>query len=276
MGVGAPTPPPSMTAMVLPKTFVDRTGRPKVLGTSARQQTARGAAFAPVPGVSMSTLHWLFESCISIGGVQTGLPTLSVQILWLAPLTTTRRIISEQSVGKLPLLPYSAMMVNGFIWTTYGVLEGKAGVWLPSSIGAICGTLYTLIFLRYSPAKADWLPGNRNAHIMVALGTVGVIAASILGWQKSTAAGILGMLGNLYSVAMFSGPLAAMKTVINERSTRSMPFGFTLVTTSNCVLWTFFAAFILADPVLTFPNALGLFSGLLQLSLFARFGFAKQ
>ena len=40
----------------------------------------------------------------------------------MAPLLTIREISQTKSVGSLPLLPYSSMTANGFIWTLYGSL----------------------------------------------------------------------------------------------------------------------------------------------------------
>jgi len=38
----------------------------------------------------------------------------------LAPIPTVNKIASDRSVGNLPLLPYSSMFVNGFVWVVYG------------------------------------------------------------------------------------------------------------------------------------------------------------
>ena len=40
----------------------------------------------------------------------------------MAPLPTIREISEKKSAGSLPLLPYSSMAANGFIWTLYGSL----------------------------------------------------------------------------------------------------------------------------------------------------------
>ena len=40
----------------------------------------------------------------------------------MAPLPTIHEISQSKSVGTLPLLPYSSMTANGFIWSLYGSL----------------------------------------------------------------------------------------------------------------------------------------------------------
>jgi len=42
--------------------------------------------------------------------------------VFLSPIPTVQNIMSEKSVGRLPLLPYSSMCVNAFMWMTYGML----------------------------------------------------------------------------------------------------------------------------------------------------------
>lgn len=40
--------------------------------------------------------------------------------VFLAPYPTIKNIIADRSVSSLPLLPYSSMCVNAFMWMTYG------------------------------------------------------------------------------------------------------------------------------------------------------------
>ena len=44
-------------------------------------------------------------------------------VVFLAPLPTIQNIVKEKSVGSLPLLPYSSMVVNSFLWAAYGALS---------------------------------------------------------------------------------------------------------------------------------------------------------
>ena len=40
--------------------------------------------------------------------------------VFLSPVPTVLNIMKDRSVGNLPLLPYSSMCVNAFMWMTYG------------------------------------------------------------------------------------------------------------------------------------------------------------
>ena len=54
----------------------------------------------------------------------------------MAPLPTIQKISETKSVGTLPLLPYSSMTANGFIWTLYGSL-----------VGSPQGSLYDMLYV---------------------------------------------------------------------------------------------------------------------------------
>jgi len=230
---------------------------------------------APVLWPSSDMLHWLFESCIGIGSVKMGIAGLASQVLFLAPIDTMRRIVADKSVGKLPLLPYSAMFANGCIWTAYGVLQNNPAIWIPNTLGIVLGSLYSGVFLRYCPVGADWLPHTCYAHMVGVLGVGSVVAGAWLCFDHSMATQIVGIMGNIVCITMFAGPLSAIRTVMREKCTRSLPFSFTIATMVNCSLWAFYGTFLLNDPLIIVPNALGLLSSLIQLGLFVRFGFAR-
>jgi len=63
------------------------------------------------------TAKWL-EVCKQLA------PVTSI-LCSMAPLPTIHKISETKSVGTLPLLPYSSMTANGFIWTLYGSLVGS-------------------------------------------------------------------------------------------------------------------------------------------------------
>jgi uncharacterized protein with PQ loop repeat len=48
----------------------------------------------------------------------------------------------------------------------------------------------------------------------------------------------VGTLGCAIVVVMFAGPLSAIKTVLKDKSTASLPFSFTAASFVNCALWT--------------------------------------
>lgn len=56
-------------------------------------------------------------ACVSMCGKLA--PFASVGMC-IAPLPTILQVVKEKSVGDLPLLPYSSLVANAFVWTIYG------------------------------------------------------------------------------------------------------------------------------------------------------------
>merc|ERR1719329_907708 len=182
------------------------------------------------------------------------------------------RILRERSVGKLPLLPYSAMASQGMVWTFYGLLRGNPAIWTPNALAMVLGLFYSAVYCRFCPKDADWLPRTPKHHVAGFLATTlfcGIVTATM---DPGNAFVAMGLMGNVMTLAMFGGPLAAMRTVVRERSTRSMPFGFTCAVALNCALWFFYAFFMLDDVFIYFQDGLGLVFAGVQFALFARFG----
>ena len=77
-----------------------------------------------------------------------------------------------------------------------------------------------------------------NVHLGIgAAGLLGTYAAAAL-LPHETALNVLGYTGVGFVVVMFGGPLATMRTVIEQRSTASLPFAFTIAAFVNCLTWT--------------------------------------
>lgn len=183
------------------------------------------------------------------------------------------QIKKTKAVGQLPLLPYSSMVLNGAIWMTYGAILSNPGIWLPNIPAVILGSYYWMTYYNHCPPGASHLPGTMPTHFAA----VGAIAAGVVGvaacMPVESAQTIIGVTGDVICVAMFAGPLAAIKTVIEEKSTQSLPFAFTCATFVNCSLWSVYGLVVLSDPYVWIPNILGLGSSIVQIGLFAKYGF---
>jgi len=230
------------------------------------------AAAAVVAVPHGTTLQWLMESCVGIGTVKMGVPGLAAQVFFFSPVTSIMNIVSEKSTGKMPLLPFSAMCANGAMWITYGVLLDNPAIWAPNLPALAMGGLYTAVFLRYCPADANWLPLTRSWHLAGIAAAVGLSVGLAAVLPSDQAANIIGTVAVGVCIVMFTGPLAAMKTVLQDRSTKTLSLPMTIATVVNCSLWTYYGAAMINDSFIWFPNALGLASGLAQVALFARFG----
>ena len=173
----------------------------------------------------------------------------------------------EKNVGSMPLLPYSSMIANCFLWMLYGLLKQEPKLWLSNGIGVALGILYFLRFTQYAPRKSPAFPGSVGQHIAaiasVLAASVGVTAL----FPVNEAASIIGNLAVFFCVAMFGSPLASLKTVVQTKSAKSIPLPFTIGTVVNCVLWSVAGVFKMNDSKIYFPNFLGLSFGMVQVAL---------
>lgn len=185
----------------------------------------------------------------------------------LAPLPTFVQISRDKSVGKLPLLPYSSMIVNGFVWTVYGILQQLPSLWSSNSLGMILGMYYFIQFKRYGPPGMNNLPGTISQHQFTIISILLANTFILTNFSKETAARVIGKEGILVFFILFASPLAAIKTVISTKSTATIPLHFTIASAINCSLWSVVGLFNMKDANVYIPSTLGLCCALVQLFL---------
>jgi solute carrier family 50 protein (sugar transporter) len=195
------------------------------------------------------------------------LPPLTGQLVAMAPLETMRKIRDAGAVGNLPLVPYFSMCLSGILWFTYGRLVGEPTIWASNLLPFALGCLYCGIFIQNAPPSFALRP-----YAIAAASVVAVVVAALVLMPPESAATLLGLVGNTLVVAMFGGPLAAMRTVIRDRSTESLPFGMCVATFVNCLLWFLYGTLVIGDANVWVGNGIGLASSIVQLALFATYG----
>lgn len=209
----------------------------------------------------------------AFGKVCGNLAPWAAAAVFLAPLPTVRGIAKYKSVGNLPLVPYTAMIGNCFLWTTYGLLKKEPKLWSINSFGLVLGWAYFLSFIRHAPTKSTTLPGSVNQHfqVILALLLATTLAATLL-TDRKLAISLIGSVGVLLAILLAASPLAALKTVLTARSAQSIPLPFTLAALVNGFLWAGFGIFALGDINIYLPNVLGFLCALAQLALKIKFG----
>lgn len=226
---------------------------------------------------SLVDAHWWMEGLVGIGPVKMGIPGLLSLMMYLVPmLEVVPTIKRERAVRKLPLLPYSAMVSAGLTWSTYGWLTSTVTVTICNVVSVLLGLYYCHVFCSFCPQDADWLPSGRRSHFVAMALTAIWCLFAILHFPSTSASSILGITGNILCIVMFGGPLVAVQTVLKEQSTRNLPFGLSCAVTLNGGVWVIYSAAMLHDPMVLLPNLMGFVLGLLQLSLFLRFGIHSE
>ena len=162
-------------------------------------------------------------------------PIFSI-LVFAAPIPTIFQIQRDKSVGSLPLLPYSSMLSSAFLWVVYGFLKSEPKIWTANGTGLVLALYYVIVFCRYCPKASPTLPGTVQQHLQACAAIIGMTALIALSLPNHTAAQIIGNAGVVLCVIMFSSPLAALKTVFETSSAKSIPLPFTIAAVMNCFL----------------------------------------
>jgi hypothetical protein len=156
-------------------------------------------------------------------------PPLAAQVLFLSPMQAIRQFRAEGTTGSVSSLPYAAMAANGVAWTAYGALGSDTTIMLANVMPAILGTYYCSVFYKYRAEGAVALP-----YFAGAAGFSAAVVAAALTLPTATAHLGIGYGGVAVCTVMFGGPLAAIQTVLRDKSAHSLPLAYTLAGLVNC------------------------------------------
>jgi solute carrier family 50 protein (sugar transporter) len=166
------------------------------------------------------------------------------------------------------------MAANAFIWTCYGLLLNESKIWIANGVGFLLSLYYCARFIKFAPKAAPTLPGTVSQHVRFATALIAATAMMSLSPLRSKTK-IIGLSGVVVCSALFMSPLAALKTVLDTKSAKSIPLPLSLATIANGLLWTTVGALELHDANVVIPSALGLASGIAQLVLKLIYGNSK-
>jgi len=159
------------------------------------------------------------------------------------------------------------MLVGGFLWGIYGRLTNDMTLMLPNvtTIGFAC--YYLVMFARYRHPQT-----SLSLHVLAAFVVIITVISATSVLPVEDAIDMIGEVGCVQQVVMFTGPLAVIKTVMRDRNTSSMSAWFTVATFLSCSVWTLYGAAITHDVYIWGPNVLGLVAAGAQLFLFLKYG----
>ena len=87
---------------------------------------------------------------------------------------------------------------------------------------------------------------------------------------------LIGIIGDILSILLMASPLSTLSKVINEKSTKSMPFYTSLSSWLNGLSWTLYGVIVAKDIMLYIPSSIGFLLATIQLILYVIYGFDKD
>uniref|UniRef100_A0A7S0CEY2 Sugar transporter SWEET1 n=1 Tax=Proboscia inermis TaxID=420281 RepID=A0A7S0CEY2_9STRA len=157
-----------------------------------------------------------------------------------------------------------------------GLLKSERKIWVTNVPGVILGCYYAYEYRKYCPRNAANLPGTFSQHVNAIFFIAIFTLLAAFGLSREAAASLVGMEGVVFCVLLFSSPLAAMRSVIQTKSAKSIPLPFTLVSILNCTLWSVVGVIEMNDIMVYAPNLLGLLASVAQLALITIYGTSKS
>jgi uncharacterized protein with PQ loop repeat len=160
-----------------------------------------------------------------------------------------------------------------------GLLKKEPKIWSCNAFGFVLALYYCFIFVRNigkskSPdqmlldVSTPTLPGSVRQHAQIVAAVIaGISSLAVMKPFGSYSETLIGNIGVTICVIMFASPLSVIKLVIETKSAKSIPLPFTVLTTTNCLMWTVVGWFAMHDVNVYLPNALGLASGIVQVAL---------
>jgi solute carrier family 50 protein (sugar transporter) len=161
-------------------------------------------------------------------------PPVCAQFLFLSGLNVIKKIKAEKRTGDLTPLPFISMYTNCAVWSMYGLMVSDFTVLAPNFSGLFLGIYLTKVFHDHNSGQP-----LTNLYLGSAA-IVGGCAASAAFLPMEIASQITGYMGCAMAVFLMSSPLAVLKTVIQEKSTASLPFLTSVATFANASTWTGF------------------------------------
>ncbi|CAN1295101.1 Bidirectional sugar transporter SWEET15, partial [Linum perenne] len=199
------------------------------------------ALSAPAPPDSQSsTMH-------STGAFVFGiLGNIISFMVFLAPVPTFWQIYKRKTSEGYKSLPYLTALFSSTLWLYYSLLKKEDAFLLMTinSVGCVIETVYSAIFIAYSPKKMRTSTILQFVGLNVVLFSGILLALQFLVIGESLRVSILGWICVGFAVSVFAAPLSVMATVIKTRSVEYMPFSLSFFLTLSAVVWFGYGVFI--------------------------------
>ena len=185
--------------------------------------------------------------------------------LWLlgSLVYTAMEMKSNHNTRKLSIIPYLAVLTNCVVWSAYGRMEQELPVLAANLIGILVGIYCTSIYHLYSI-----YPPLPIYYTMTAVIIICTLLLSVLGLIN-----LVGFIAMLLAISVYASPLSTLQIVLQERSTRSMPFFTSLAAWLTSFAWALYGGIIARDLMVLLPSIIGILLAYVQLLMYVLYRF---
>lgn len=164
--------------------------------------------------------------------------------LYAAPILTFAAVIRQRSVGKYSCLPYTIALFNCLVYSWYGLpvvsCQWENFLLVPiNGVGVLLELSFLLIYFKFSSSNTKKKVATLTTSVILAFAITAFLSAIAIqdhGHRKL----LVGSLGLITSILMYSSPLVVVKQVMRTRSVEFMPFYLSLFTFLSSSLWLAF------------------------------------
>ncbi|XP_057449176.1 bidirectional sugar transporter SWEET1-like [Lotus japonicus] len=192
----------------------------------------------------------------------------SALFLFLAPVITFKRIITNRSTEEFSGFPYVMTLLNCLLSAWYGLPFVSPDNILVSTVngtGAAIEIVYVLIFITLAPKKEKAKIFCLFTFVLLVFSVV--IFVSLCALHGNSRKLFCGFAAAIFSAIMYGSPLSIMRLVIKTKSVEFMPFFLSLFVFLCGTSWFIFGL-IGHDPFVAVPNGIGSILGTMQLILY--------
>ncbi|KAL4138192.1 hypothetical protein KRP22_001753 [Phytophthora ramorum] len=199
--------------------------------------------------------------------------TLSALYMCASPSSAVYRMHRHRDVGNASILPFATLWVCNHIWMLYGyVTDNEFPVLTTYAIGDALSVVFLAVYVRWATDRRAVIRTctiallcNAAVTLYVVLGKGGLFQQS-----QQTMTLVVGIIAVASSLALYASPLAAIRTVLQTRSSASLPFAMILAGTINNLLWVVYGILVF-DLFLIVPSSVNAALGLVQVALYGVF-----
>eukprot|EP01084_Bolivina_argentea_P190569 327444_1 len=131
------------------------------------------------------------------------------------------------------------LVVNGFVWSCYGILSDQSVILISNASGVILGIIYCAIFYQYCPNKQPMQKLVQGSFAIIT-----ILFLFTLYSEPEFAVNCLGLLGSLSAILLMSSPLAVMNKVIRDETSIYLPIPAVITTFINALSWLLYGVVV--------------------------------